>query len=110
MWQREHKDIFCKTCVHAYGMIEFMGKQIKNCPGKSFCHVYTQPAYIPKDIYYDGAPCAYWEKAPNEVIKEWAIDNEFGSFPIGGHYLPEGWEREDFHPSQAPSHVHKEAQ
>ena len=50
---------YCKTCVFAHGTPPF-----EDLPEKAYCAIYRhgQGSGKPSEVYYDGAPCEYYEK------------------------------------------------
>lgn len=50
---------YCKTCIFARGNPPF-----EDLPEKANCMVYSNDSGLtkPDDVYYDGAPCEYYEK------------------------------------------------
>jgi hypothetical protein len=46
----------CMLCMFSHGEPPFADTPIKGC-----CQIYEYPESKPSDVYFDGAPCEYYE-------------------------------------------------
>jgi hypothetical protein len=53
------ENIVCKTCMFRF--VEVEGKQ-EEMPDASTCEMYEYPDSKPKEVYFNGGECEYYEK------------------------------------------------